>query len=91
MKSINEYEAVSSITSFNNSTNTKYFLSVSQLGSTGDLQSKLTNYSINGFRDWHLEPLRNLPSKSECISVFFSNKNEFSDCSYSQKITWLVD
>lgn len=91
VKSIEEYEAVSSITSFSYDFRTKFYLVVSDIGVTGELQSKLLNYSTNGFRDWHIQPLRDLENKSECISVNFSRDSDSGSCEYGQKITWLID
>lgn len=89
--SLEEYEAVSSITSFTTNRNTNFYLKVADALPEGLLKENLVKYSNYGFEEWHLRPIGDWQKKENCISIQFSSEVQIGSCKYAKKITWLND
>lgn len=89
--SLEEYEAVSSVTSFTSNEKAEFFLQVSDSLPEGLLKTNLLKYSNYGFKEWHLEPLTDWQNMQACISIQFSERARNDSCKYAQQITWLAE
>ena len=89
VRSVDEYEALVSLSSFLQNTDSKIFLRVDGELSEGGLADTLYQSELNGNLSWGVNAYDSLQIGNDCVEVFFAETSSKSICETSQYMSWL--
>jgi hypothetical protein len=89
VRSLAEYEAVSSTTSFARSPKTNFFLQIEGKFEENVLTDDLLNAELYGNKIWHISPREFRKKTDKCIEVYFSKATQEKTCTTAVFISWL--
>ena len=88
IRSLDEYEAVSSVTSFARSSDTSFFLQNEGKFEKSNLSEDLKKAEITGNKEWHISPSAFRTKTNPCVEVYFSRSNQGKTCASSVFVSW---
>lgn len=89
IRSLDEYEAVSSTTSFARSPKTKFYLKNEREFEENILSNHLRDAETAGNKIWHILPSSSRKITTSCIEVYFSKSEIKKTCDQSVFVSWL--